>query len=214
MEKYELPLVFFTVLSQMSVGMALVLTWRTLRGEVEGQRFYWLATGLVLALASIAAILHLAHPDRAYDALINLRHAWLSREILGATLFGAAVGVTFLAKGHKAMALIASVFGVLLVAVQGMTYAAPAMVAIANGFTMLLFFITVWVMGCAAKTQACRSCVAPGDCGVYRGTYRGAAGVVKRGNGHADDGAFMAGFTVLSGKPGLPCARFCRQPSR
>ncbi|MFQ5727968.1 MAG: DmsC/YnfH family molybdoenzyme membrane anchor subunit, partial [Salmonella enterica] len=36
MEKYELPLVFFTVLSQMSVGMALVLTWRTLRGEVEG----------------------------------------------------------------------------------------------------------------------------------------------------------------------------------
>ncbi|EAU0334466.1 dimethyl sulfoxide reductase anchor subunit family protein [Salmonella enterica] len=150
MEKYELPLVFFTVLSQMSVGMALVLTWRTLRGEVEGQRFYWLVTGLVLALASIAAILHLAHPDRAYNALINLRHAWLSREILGATLFGAAVGVTFLAKGHKAMTLIASVFGVLLVAVQGMTYAAPAMVAIANGFTMLLFFITVWVMGCAA----------------------------------------------------------------
>ncbi|ECB5973804.1 dimethyl sulfoxide reductase subunit C, partial [Salmonella enterica subsp. enterica serovar Schwarzengrund] len=44
MEKYELPLVFFTVLSQMSVGMALVLTWRTLRGEVEGQRFYWLVT--------------------------------------------------------------------------------------------------------------------------------------------------------------------------
>ncbi|MDI5434796.1 hypothetical protein MJM45_29560, partial [Salmonella enterica subsp. enterica serovar Kentucky] len=42
------------------------------RGEVEGLRFYWLATGLVLALASIAAILHLAHPDRAYDALINL----------------------------------------------------------------------------------------------------------------------------------------------
>lgn len=217
MEKYELPLVFFTVLSQMSVGMALVLTWRTLRGEVEGQRFYWLATGLVLALASIAAILHLAHPDRAYDALINLRHAWLSREILGATLFGAAVGVTFLAKGHKAMTLIASVFGVLLVAVQGMTYAAPAMVAIANGFTMLLFFITVWVMGCAAiPLLKLRPAVpaSPGDCGVYRGTYRGAAGVVKRGNGHADDGAFMAGFTVLSGKPGLPCARFCRQPSR
>ncbi len=217
MEKYELPLVFFTVLSQMSVGMALVLTWRTLRGEVEGQRFYWLVSGLVLALASIAAILHLAHPDRAYNALINLRHAWLSREILGATLFGAAVGVTFLAKGHKAMTLIASVFGVLLVAVQGMTYAAPAMVAIANGFTMLLFFITVWVMGCAAipllKLRPAVPALRQGIV-VYRGTYRGAAGVVKRGNDNADDGAFMAGFTVLSGKPGLPCARFCRQPSR
>lgn len=150
MEKYELPLVFFTVLSQMSVGMALILTWRTLRGELEAKRVYWLATGLVLALASVAAILHLAHPDRAYDALRNLQHAWLSREILGATLFGAAVGVTFLAKGHKVPAIITSVFGLALVAVQGMTYAAPAMAAIANGFTMLLFFITVWVMGCAA----------------------------------------------------------------
>ena len=60
------------------------------------------------------------------------------------------VGVTFLAKGHKAPAVLASVLGIALVAVQGMTYAAPAMVAIANGLTMLLFFITVWVMGCAA----------------------------------------------------------------
>ncbi len=59
----------------MSVGMALVLTWRTLRGEVEGQRFYWLATGLVLALASIARDSASGASDRAYNALINLRHA-------------------------------------------------------------------------------------------------------------------------------------------
>ena len=58
--------------------------------------------------------------------------------------------MTFLAKGHKVPAVLASVLGIALVAVQGMTYAAPAMVAIANGLTMLLFFITVWVMGCAA----------------------------------------------------------------
>ena len=150
MEKYELPLVIFTVLSQMSVGITLILTLRVLQGKLESKRLYWLVSGLVLAAASVAAILHLAHPDRAYDALINLQHAWLSREILGATLYGAAVGVTFLAKGHKAPAVLASVLGIALVAVQGMTYAAPAMVAIANGLTMLLFFITVWVMGCAA----------------------------------------------------------------
>ena len=150
MEKYELPLVIFTVLSQMSVGITLILTLRTLQGKLESKRLYWLVTGLVLAAASVAAILHLAHPDRAYNALINLQHAWLSREILGATLYGAAVGVTFLAKGHKVPAVLASVLGIALVAVQGMTYAAPAMVAIANGLTMLLFFITVWVMGRAA----------------------------------------------------------------
>ena len=113
MEKYELPLVIFTVLSQMSVGITLILTLRTLQGKLESKRLYWLVSGLVLAVASVAAILHLA-------------------------------------KGHKAPAVLASVLGIALVAVQGMTYAAPAMVAIANGLTMLLFFITVWVMGCAA----------------------------------------------------------------
>lgn len=150
MEKYELPLVVFTVLSQMSVGMTLILTLRALRGDLEAKRVYWLVSGLILAVASVAAVLHLAHPDRAYNALINLKHAWLSREILSATLYGAAVGVTFLAKGHKVPAMLASILGVVLVAVQGMTYAAPAMVAVANGLTMLLFFLTVWVMGCAA----------------------------------------------------------------
>ncbi|HCT8712145.1 TPA: dimethyl sulfoxide reductase anchor subunit [Raoultella ornithinolytica] len=149
MEHYELPLVIFTVLSQMSVGMALLLTWGTLRGTLITTRMHWLVTGLVLAVASIAAVLHLAHPDRAYDALRNLKHARLSREILGATLYGAATGVTFLTKGNKVSAVITSLLGVVLVAVQGMTYAAPAMVATASGVTMLLFFITVWVMGCA-----------------------------------------------------------------
>lgn len=150
MEKYELPLVIFTVLSQTSVGMALVLTWRTFKGEIEGSRIHWLITGLVLGVASVAAVLHLAHPMYAYNALRGLPHAWLSREILGATLYGAAIGITFLAKGHKVPALLASLLGIALVAVQGMTYAAPAMMAIANGMTMLFFFLTVWVMGCAA----------------------------------------------------------------
>jgi DMSO reductase anchor subunit len=150
MERYELPLVIFTLLSQMSVGMAIVVTWRTLRGEVKGSRINWLVIGLILAVASVGAVLHLAHPDRAYDALRNLKHAWLSREILGATLYGVAVGITFLAKGHKVPALVASLFGIAMVTVQGITYAAPAMVAIANGITILLFCLTVWVMGCAA----------------------------------------------------------------
>ncbi|HGP2716154.1 TPA: dimethyl sulfoxide reductase anchor subunit family protein [Salmonella enterica] len=149
MEHYELPLVIFTVLSQMSVGMASFLAWRSLRGELECNRMYWLVTGLVLAVATVAAILHLAHPERAYDALRNLRHAWLSREILCATLYGGAVALAFLTKGQKVSAILASVLGIILVMVQGMTYAAPAMIAINNGATMLMFFITAWVMGCA-----------------------------------------------------------------
>lgn len=75
MEKYELPLVIFTVLSQMSVGITLILTLRALQGKLESKRLYWLVSGLILAAASVAAVLHLAHPDRAYNALINLQHA-------------------------------------------------------------------------------------------------------------------------------------------
>lgn len=40
MEKYELPLVIFTVLSQMSVGITLILTLRTLQGKLESKRLY------------------------------------------------------------------------------------------------------------------------------------------------------------------------------
>ncbi len=97
----------------------------------------------------------------------------------GATLFGAAVGVTFPAKGHKAMALIAPVSAA--IGVQD-TYAVPAMGSYRYGFTMLLFFITVWVMGCAAIPLLNSGLAVPalrrGIRGVYRGTYRGAAGVV------------------------------------
>ena len=214
MEKYELPLVIFTVLSQMSVGITLILTLRTLQGKLESKRLYWLITGLVLAAASVAAILHLAHPDRAYNALINLQHAWLSREILGATLYGAAVGVTFLAKGHKVPAVLASVLGIALVAVQGMTYAAPAMVAIANGLTMLLFFITVWVMGCAAiPLLNLAPAIAPGDCRLYGGHDRSPNYLVKRRHHYADDRACLADLAALSGEPGLSGAGLCIKSS-
>lgn len=45
---------------------------------------------------------------------------------------------------------------------------------------------------------------APWDCGV-RSTYRACRWWLS-GERYADDGAFMAGFTVLSGKPGLALA--------
>jgi DMSO reductase anchor subunit len=90
MEKYELPLVIFTVLSQMSVGITLILTLRVLQGKLESKRLYWLVSGWFWR----------RRPWRyctlririAPMTLINLQHAWLSREILGATLYGAAVG--------------------------------------------------------------------------------------------------------------------------
>lgn len=149
MEKYELPLVFFTVFSQMSVGIAVLLTCKQLwRAEITS-RSDWFIVGALLACASVAAVLHLAHPLRAYNSLFNLSQAWLSREILMATVYGASVAAAFLTNGSRITAILASVTGLLLVGVQGMTYAATAMAAVSGGITLIMFILTTWVMGCA-----------------------------------------------------------------
>ncbi|ENI8162376.1 dimethyl sulfoxide reductase anchor subunit [Escherichia coli] len=149
MEKYELPLVIFTVLSQLSVGMTLALTYSQWRDEALIKRQLWLMNLVVFSISGLAALLHLAHPLHAYRALFNLSNAWLSREILCAMIYGGTLVLCFIQNKMKAASLIAALCGVILVWVQGMTYAAPAMPAIANGFTMILFFLSVWVLGAA-----------------------------------------------------------------
>lgn len=149
MEKYELPLVIFTVLSQLSVGMTLVLAYSQWRDEALIKHQLWFINLIVFSISGLAALLHLAHPLHAYRALFNLSNAWLSREILCAMIYGGALAFCFIRYKVKAASLIASLCGITLIFVQGMTYAATAMVAIANGFTMILFFLSVWVLGAA-----------------------------------------------------------------
>ncbi|EHX8372726.1 dimethyl sulfoxide reductase anchor subunit [Escherichia coli] len=151
MEKYELPLVIFTVLSQLSVGMTLVLAYSQWRNDVLIKRQLWLINIVVFSVSGLAALLHLAHPLHAYRALFNLSNAWLSREILCAIIYGSTLAFCFIQHKVRVIPLIASLCGVILIFVQGMTYAAPAMVAIANGFTMILFFLSVWILGVAAS---------------------------------------------------------------
>ncbi|ACZ75145.1 DMSO reductase anchor subunit (DmsC) [Dickeya parazeae Ech586] len=150
MEHYELPLVFFTSLSQTAVGMALFLAWRRLCDHKVPQRKAWFITGVVLAVSLIGATFHLADPLHGYNAFINLKHSWLSREILAAVLFAATIALALLTDGKQVTVIAAAVMGIVLVIVQGLTYAAPAMVAINNGLPMVLYLLTAWVMGAAA----------------------------------------------------------------
>ncbi len=55
-----------------------------------------LATGPLLGLGVLASLLHLGTPRNAWRSLANLRHSWLSREILFAGLFGAGWAFTAL----------------------------------------------------------------------------------------------------------------------
>ena len=85
---HELPLVVFTLLIQMAVGMvigSLVLPAIPLP--------VLLATGILLLVGASVSFLHLGRKRNAWRAILHLNKSWLSREILMAVLFGAAWAV-------------------------------------------------------------------------------------------------------------------------
>jgi DMSO reductase iron-sulfur subunit len=79
----ELPLVGFTLLTQMAVGMAACglalspLPWNVL-----------LMIGVLFGVGSLISFLHLGRKRNAWRAVAHLKKSWLSREILLAGLFG------------------------------------------------------------------------------------------------------------------------------
>ncbi len=84
----ELPLVAFTLLTQMAVGMS-----------VTGLAFSrlpvgaMLTMGLLLVAGGLISFLHLGNKRNAWRAVIHLRKSWLSREVVLTGLFGAAWAV-------------------------------------------------------------------------------------------------------------------------
>lgn len=84
---HELPLVGFTLLTQMAVGMAVgmaaygsMLPHLTVLAR--------LSIGILLLLGGAVSFLHLGRKRNAWRAVIHLKKSWLSREILMAGLFG------------------------------------------------------------------------------------------------------------------------------
>ena len=107
---HELPLVAFTLLTQMAAGMA-----------VGGLVHYplpllaLLTIGLVLGAGGVTSFLHLGRKRNAWRAVTHLRKSWLSREVLMAGLFGIAWAATsgwqWVEKGNPTywpMAIVAS----------------------------------------------------------------------------------------------------------
>jgi anaerobic dimethyl sulfoxide reductase subunit C (anchor subunit) len=81
----ELPLVAFTLLTQMAVGMAVGLL-----ALSSVPLPLLLAIGGLLGLGGLISFLHLGRKRNAWRSVIHLRKSWLSREVLMAGLFGAA----------------------------------------------------------------------------------------------------------------------------
>lgn len=83
--KHELPLVAFTLLMQIAVGLAVC---SMVFSPIP--RLVWLAIGILWGIGGIISFMHLGRKRNAWRAVIHLKKSWLSREIVLAGLFGAA----------------------------------------------------------------------------------------------------------------------------
>lgn len=159
-------LVAFTLLTQTAAGTcALLLAFegRALRAgagaSVAPASLPILSFALVAALLGLAAsFLHLGNPRYAVRALGNLRSSWLSREILLAALFSAALAAaTFLRlePGPADLAAgyahgLAAVFGFGLVVTMARAYRLRTVPAWDQRATPVAFFATAVALGALA----------------------------------------------------------------
>jgi DMSO reductase anchor subunit len=159
MENFELPLVLFTVLTQIAVGMtifAALRQWSTVEGATAQSRNEWLTIFALVVVAVVAAFFHLGKPLGFFRMLNNLGSAWLSREILGFALFGLLAAVTFYmvyARTPNGLLFkLTAVIGLLAVFTTGMAYSSAGIDAIHNLLPQIFFLLTVFTLGPACAS--------------------------------------------------------------
>jgi formate dehydrogenase iron-sulfur subunit len=87
------PLVFMLVLTQMAAGAFAAIWLLDALGTARTLALSALASLLIAAISLGASTLHLGRPIYAYRAMRGLRRSWLSREVLGLSLFAAVATV-------------------------------------------------------------------------------------------------------------------------
>lgn len=159
----EASLAAFTLLSQGAVGICGVLLALALRAgrtgtsaALEAVALPLLAASLLAALLGLgASFLHLGSPHNAWRALRNVRSSWLSREVLLASLFTAALAAAVLLRlrgGTPGFAAgfaegFAGVAGVGLVATMAGAYRLRTVPAWDRVATPLAYFGSALVLG-------------------------------------------------------------------
>ena len=166
---HELPLVFFTVLAQGTVGLFLVLACLLMaNSDANRQQLLNKLLMVVLVLLGIsgaAAMTHLGQPLRAINVIFGLEHlSALSVEIMTTSLFGGAV-FTYVAMVHfgilpKLQKLVlagAMGLGVLLLLAIANVYTLATVPAWNSGWTIFQFVMTAFVVGVPAAALMLRS---------------------------------------------------------
>ena len=173
----EWPLVAFTVLGQMAVGVFLCFHAPFLvRGRAPSPGWFvtWLVVLAVVVflqgLATVVSLFHLRHPVRARFVLSNLRSSWLSREILFELVFLGLVALSgWLAwlrapsRGlHAGLVGAAGLAGVLFLLSMAKLYMLPAQPVWSGAYTPLSFLLTTLVLGTVATELVVRGVAGPG----------------------------------------------------
>lgn len=106
---HELPLLIFTLFLQGSVGVTLWLAFGEARAS-HSRLLLPAAGAFVLAsLGLLSSALHMGYPLNALNALRHVSSSWLSREIVFASLYLAALGLATLLMFAKKTRLEAAV---------------------------------------------------------------------------------------------------------
>lgn len=160
----EVPLILFTLLGQLAVGVFWVMTalyplWSTLtdRFTPDLKLVSFLLIGLSLGIGFIASFAHLGSKRNAWRALTHLSHSWLSREVLFAGLFGAgwlvSIGeVFFLQKPNIETLGITSTLGLGLVYGMAQVYRLRSVPGWNDWRTNAGFMVSAMLLGVSAMT--------------------------------------------------------------
>lgn len=165
MNSNEWPLVFFTLLSQMTAGIvfiSLLLPLFVKSSEMlSGNDFrkgYFLVSLILMVTAMAISFLHLASPLQSVYALANLRTSWLSREIFLMSLFVflllvCCASAWFGIPGRSGLRLwhaAAALAGIILVWIMARIYMVPLSPVWDTPSTMTAFFISTFLLGAMA----------------------------------------------------------------
>ena len=162
MLRRDWSLVFFTTLSQWSVGIIVCLTGLML---LPGDKVVFVESGISLTnpvflalvlilVATTVSFLHLGNPINALKTLNNLTTSWLSREILGIGLFTLSLVVLF-AYGFRSyqyeislfVLVPASLAGLFLLWTMACVYLLPTVPGWNSGHTPIGFAATALCLG-------------------------------------------------------------------
>ena len=157
----ERPLILFTLLSQLAVGMFVLLgvayglLARQVTSADQVARLALLPVTPLAIVGMLASFLHLGTPRNAWRALANIRSSWLSREILFAGLFSGLSGLYSLLQWfgwgsvalRDGLALLTSLSGLALVYSMARVYMLRSVLIWQSWLTAASFFATTFLLG-------------------------------------------------------------------